>query len=95
VTEAWDEEDIDAVRERYLAVLQEQILVPLHTELTARHERMRARMESADSAVRERATGEADRLPMAIALVEDMQARVRHVKLSQLQALLGGPAPTW
>lgn len=95
VTGAYEEEDLDSLRERYLTILEEQLLDPLHAELTARRERMRGRVDSPDPAVREQARRETARLPAVIALVEDMRARARHVQLSQLQALLGGPTPAW
>jgi len=91
----WEEEDLDSVRERYLGIFEEQILLPLHRELTARQQRMRQHAASPDAEVRDRARHEAAQLPVALAVLEDVQARARHVKLSHLQALLGGPAPTW
>lgn len=95
VTGAYEEEDLDSLRERYLTILEEQLLDPLHAELTARRERMRERVDSPDPAVREQARRETERLPAVIALVEDVRARARHLRLSQLQALLGGPTPAW
>lgn len=88
-------EGIDAIRERYITILEQEVLVPLKKELTERHEIMLRHLDAADAEDRAQAEREAAQLPQALALIDDITASLRWVRLTHLRALLGGAPPKW
>lgn len=89
------QEDLFALREKYLEILETQVIEPLHGELTERCEGLRRQCESADAAARPGIEARIQMLESVLALVEDGQARIRHLGVGDLRAFFGDPSPTF
>lgn len=85
--------DLRSLRERYFAILEQQVVFPLQNELTARDEHLRERVETLDpeapdaEIVRRGVEAEAQKIRAVLDVLESGMVRVRSAGLRELQVI--------
>jgi hypothetical protein len=88
-------QDLRSLREKYVAILEEQVVAPLKDELAARQQQLQGRAASLQTdvadydLVRQGVDTEARKVRSALSLLDDGLARVRSMNLRELQAFAG------
>jgi len=74
------QEDLQSLREKYLRIMEEQVIKPLRRELHAHRERMRGREAGAH----------VEKIDDAIALLDDGMGELRSMSLGEIRTAFAG-----